>query len=159
MPSTVTYPSPVVPGPPPIHLEMPEGWIQVWAPDTLIAIRDDARGADHFLANLVVRFYQRLAPFGPDEIKAELEGHAQQRQDGELGPLKSQDVGGRQWLGADLAFVDEQAGTVAQAHWFTAQQQNDVIDIIQVTGSYAGSRRETDYAVIDRIVDSIRVNP
>lgn len=33
------------------------------------------------------------------------------------------------------------------------------MDVIQVTGSYAGARRETDYAIIDRIVDSIRVNP
>ena len=36
----ISYPSEVVPGPPPITLEMPEGWEQVWAPDTLIAIRD-----------------------------------------------------------------------------------------------------------------------
>lgn len=157
--TTITYPSPVVPGPPPIHLEMPEGWTQVWAPDTLIAIRDDEQGAEHFLANVVVRFYQRLAPFGADEITAELADYVKQREQGELGPLKTQDVGGREFLGADLAFIDPQAGTVAQVHWFTAQQQNDVLDVIQVTGSYAGSRRETDYATIDRIVDSIRVNP
>ena len=31
---------------------MPDGWIQVWAPDTLVALRDDAQGTDHFLANL-----------------------------------------------------------------------------------------------------------
>lgn len=157
--TTITYPSPVVPGPPPIHLEMPEGWTQVWAPDTLIAIRDDEQGASHFLANLVVRFYQRLEPFGADEITAELADYVKQREQGELGPLKTQEVGGREFLGADLAFVDPQAGTVAQVHWFTAQKQNDVLDIIQVTGSYAGSRRETDYATIDRIVDSIRINP
>ena len=159
MSSTITYPSPVVPGPPRVHLEMPEGWIQVWAPDTLIAIRDDAQGEDHFLANLVLHFYQRVAPFGADEITAELSEQAQQRDQGELGPLKSQDVGGRQWLGADLAFVDARAGAIGQVHWFTAQQQNDVIDVLQVTASYAGARRETDYATIDRIVDSIRVNP
>ena len=57
------------------------------------------------------------------------------------------------------AFVDAEAGTVGQVHWFTAQRQNDVFDVIQVTGSYAGARRETDYATIDRIVDSIRINP
>ncbi|MGO1166036.1 MAG: hypothetical protein ACTHXO_13295 [Actinomycetaceae bacterium] len=159
MSSTITYPSPVVPGPPPIHLEMPEGWIQVWAPDTLIAIRDDARDADHFLANVVVRFYQRVAPFGADEITAELAQQAEQRTQGELGPLKSQDVNGREWVGADLAFVDPQAGTIAQVHWFTAQQQNDVFDVVQVTGSHAGARRESDYAIIDQIVDSIRINP
>ena len=61
--------------------------------------------------------------------------------------------------GADVAFVDAEAGTVGQVHWFTAQRQNDVFDVIQVTGSYAGARRETDYATIDRIVDSIRINP
>ena len=61
MTSTVTYPSALVPGPPQIHLEVPDGWTQVWAPDTLVAVRDGARGADHFLANLVVRHHQRVA--------------------------------------------------------------------------------------------------
>lgn len=155
----ITYPSDVVPGPPPIELEMPEGWTQVWAPDTLIAIREGGDQADHFLANAVVRFYQRLAPFGPDEIHAELGEYVAQRRDGELGVLKHQSVDGREFVGADVAFIDDTAGTVGQVHWFTAQRQNDVMDVIQVTGSYAGARRETDYAIIDRIVDSIRVNP
>ena len=155
----ISYPSEVVPGPPPVSLDMPEGWTQVWAPDTLIAIRDDAQGADHFLANVVVRFYQRLAPFGPNEIQAELTQYAQQRRDGQVGALKQLSVGGREWLGADLAFVDDQAGTVGQVHWFTAQRHNDVFDVVQGTGSDAGSRREQDYATIDAIVDSVRVNP
>ncbi|HCE60807.1 hypothetical protein N5P18_06865 [Janibacter terrae] len=159
MTTTVTYPSEVVPGPPPIRLEMPDGWTHVWAPETLIAIRDDAQGVDHFLANVVVRYYQRMAPFGGEEIHAELQEYVDARRDGELSPLRSQTVGDREWLGAELAFVDDQAGTVGQAHWFTAQQTHDVLDVIQVTGSYAGSRRETDYAIIDRVVDSIRVNP
>ncbi len=155
----ISYPSEVVPGPPPITLEMPEGWEQVWAPDTLIAIRDRDEGVTHFLANVVVRFYQRLAPFGPEEIHAELKQYAQQRQEGTVGQLKHQEVDGREFVGADVAFVDAEAGTVGQVHWFTAQRQNDVFDVIQVTGSYAGARRETDYATIDRIVDSIRINP
>ena len=157
--TTITYPSDVVPGPPPVTLEMPEGWVQVWTPETLVSIRDGAEGGEHFLANVIVRFYQRLAPFGPDEIHAELGEYVAQRREGKLGVLKHQDVGGREFVGADLAFVDDAAGTVGQVHWFTAQQQNDVLDVIQVTGSYAGSRQETDYPTIDRIVDSIRINP
>lgn len=157
--TTVSYPSDVVPGPPPITLDMPEGWTQVWAPETLIAIRDDAEGVDHFLANVVVRFYQRLGSFGSEEIHAELSEYVAQRRDGELGPLKQQAVNGREWLGSDVAFVDDQAGTIGQVHWFTGQRRNDVMDVIQVTGSYAGSRREQDYATIDAIVDTIRVNP
>lgn len=157
--TTIGYPSEVVPGPPRIQLEMPEGWIQVWAPETLIAIRDDAGGSDHFIANVVVRHFQRMAPFGPDEVHGELGEYVGQRDRGELGPLKSQTIGDREWVGADVAFVDAEAGTVAQVHWFTAQALGDVIDVIQVTGSYGGSRRDPDYGVIDRIVDSIRINP
>ena len=37
---TVTYPSDVVPGPPRIALEIPEGWEQVWTPETLVAVRE-----------------------------------------------------------------------------------------------------------------------
>lgn len=156
---TVTYPSPVVPGPPRIHLEMPDGWIQVWAPDTLVALRDDAQGTDHFLANLVVRHYQRMAPFGADEITAELGEYAGQRQRGTLGALRSRELDGRDAVGAEVSFVDPQAGTVAQTHWFSTRQRRDVLDVVQVTGSFAGSRREADGAVVDRIIDSIRLDP
>lgn len=156
--TTVGYPSEVVPGPPPVTLDMPDGWTQVWVPETLIAIRDDAPGG-HFLANVVVRFHQRLGDFGPEEVRAELSGHAAQRRDGELGPLEQRDVDGREWVGADLAFVDDEAGSVGQVHWFSARSRDDVTDVIQVTGSYARSRRDTDYATIDAIIDTIRVHP
>lgn len=156
---TVTYPSLVVPGPPRVDLEMPEGWIQVWAPDTLVAIRDDAQGTDHFLANLVVRHYQRLAPFGPDEITAELGEYAGQRQQGRLGGLDTREVAGRDFVGAEVSFVDPQAGTVVQTHWFSTRQRQDVLDVVQVTGSFAGSRREADHATLERILESIRLDP
>lgn len=159
MTSTVTYPSALVPGPPPIHLEMPEGWIQVWVPETLIAIRDGARGADHFLANVVVRHHQRVAPFGRDQVRAELAGQASHRQQGEVGAVRLREMGGREWIGADLTFVDPQAGTVAQTHWFATEQQEQVVDVVQVTGSRAASRRSVDDVTIDQIVESIRVRP
>lgn len=156
---TVTYPSPVVPGPPRIHLEMPEGWIQVWAPDTLVAIRDDAQGTDHFLANLVVRHYQRPAPFGPDEITTELGEYAHQRDQGGVGGLRRREVAGCEFVGAEVSFVDMRVGTVAQTHWFSTRQHEDVVDVVQVTGSFAGSRREADDATLERILESMRLVP
>lgn len=156
---TVTYPSPVVPGPPRINLEVPEGWIQVWAPDTLVAVRDDAHGTDHFLANLTVRHYQRLAPFGPEEITAELGEYAGQREQGRVGGLRHREVAGRELVGTEVSFVDLQAGTVVQTHWFATRQRQEVLDVVQVTGSFAGSRREVDDATIERIVESIRLDP
>ncbi|WP_338749385.1 hypothetical protein [Janibacter alittae] len=154
---TVTYPSPVVPGPPRIHLEMPEGWIQVWAPDTLIAIRDGAPAADHFLANLVVRHYQRPAPFGTDEISSELEGYAHQRDRGRVGGARRREVAGEDLVGAEVSFVDGQIGAVVQTHWFSTRQREEVVDVVQVTGSFAGSRRERDDATLERIVESMRL--
>lgn len=157
MTSSVTYPSELVPGPPPIHLEVPESWTQIWAPESLVAVRDGARGADHFLANLVVRHHQRATPFGPDEIGAELAEQARQRPQGDLGPLRSRTVDGREWTGAELTFVDPQAGRVTQAQWFSVDQGHGVAEVVQVTGSWADSRRGTDAATIDQIVESIRI--
>lgn len=159
MTTTVAYPSDLVPGPPRIHLSVPEGWVQVWAPETLIAVRDGARGADHFLANLVVRHQQRVGPHGRDEIGAELTEQARQRPQGELGPVRSRTAADREWVGAELTFVDPQAGRVTQAHWFSVEQRRDTVEVIQVTGSCADSRRDTDGVAIDQIVESIRVNP
>lgn len=159
MTTTATYPSAMVPGPPPVHLEMPEGWIQVWVPQTLLAIRDGARGADHFLASVVVRHHQRSAPFGREEILGELTEQASQRQHGEVGPPRSQVVGGREWVAAELTFVDPQAGGVAQTHWFTTEQQDHFVEVVQVTASRASSRRDVDDSTIDDIINSIRVRP
>lgn len=156
---TVTYPSAVVPGPPRITLEVPAGWIQVWVPDTLIAVRDDVQGTDHFLANLVVRHLQRPAPFGPEEVLAELGDHAGQREQGRVGGLRRRQVGGRELVGAEVSFVDAQVGTVAQMHWFDIAEGGDVLGVVQVTGSFAGSRRETDGATIGRVVESMRMDP
>lgn len=156
--STVTYPSPVVPGPPPIRLEVPQAWSQVWVPDTLIAVRDDARGAHHFLANLVVRHSQRPGPVGGDEVTAELMDFVRQRPQGRLGPLRTREVDGRELVGADLTFTDPQAGAVAQVHWFWAQPHGEVSEVVQVIGSCAVSRREDDAPTIDRVVDSVRIS-
>lgn len=155
---TVTYPSAVVPGPPRIELTIPEGWEQVWTPETLVAVRE-AGATDHFAPNVVLRFFQRIGTFGGDEILAEMTAYAKSKTDGEVGPLKTQTIGDREWLGVDVAFVDDAVGTVAQTHWFTAQQQNDVVDVLQATGSFQAGRAETDYPVIDALIDSIRVNP
>ncbi|UUZ44832.1 hypothetical protein LP422_21575 [Janibacter limosus] len=78
---------------------------------------------------------------------------------GRSGSSSTGEVGGREFVGADLAFVDGEAGTVGQVHWFTAQKSNDVLDVVQITGSYAGARKETDYGTIDGVVDSLRINP
>lgn len=153
--STVSYPSPVVPGPPRLALQIPEGWEQVWAPDTLIAVRDTADG--HFRANVVVRFYQRLAPFGPEQVEAELGQYAASHTDGSLGALRDQTIDGRQWVGAELTYTEQPVGEVGQAHWFTAAAQNDVMDVIQVTGSWSGDRREADFPLVDAVIDSVRV--
>lgn len=159
MTSTVTYPSELVPGPPHVHLDVPEGWTQVWAPETLVAVREEVRVADHFLANLAVRHQQRVAPFGPEQIEAELTEQARQRRDGDIGPVRSREIEGREWIGAELTFVDPQAGKVTQAHWFAVTQGQQVVEVVQVTGSCADSRRASDGVTIDRIVESIRVKP
>lgn len=153
----VTYPSSMVPGPPQVRVEVPDGWIQVWAPATLLAVREDAAAPDHFLANVIVRHHQRLAPFGDGEVLAELDGHAAQRAQGVVGPLRRRAVEGRTLVGAEVGFVDPQAGSVVQLHWFDLSPHGDVVDVLQLTGSFAGSRRQADESVIDAIVDSVRV--
>lgn len=158
MSTTISYPSALVPEPPPVRLQMPAGWSQVWVPDTLIAIRDDV-DTGHFLANVVVRCFHRVHPFGPEEIRTELDGYARQRTSGELGPSTSRAVVDREFHGAEVTFADAEAGEIGQTHWFTVRAHHDLLAVIQLTGSYAADRRETDLATIDRIFESIRIDP
>ena len=154
---TVTYPSPMVPGPPSIDLAVPEGWLQVWVPDTLIAVRDDAQGTDHFLANLVVRHRQRPAPFGESEILAELGEYARSRQQGSVTALPARRLGDREAVGVEVSFVDPQVGPVVQVHWFLVDAGPHALEVLQVTGSTGGSRHEVDGAMIEEILGSMRV--
>ena len=153
----VTYPSRVVPGPPPLRMELPDGWEQVWVPETLVAIVEKDTGAGHFLANVTVRFFQRVGAFtGPDAVD-ELRGWLADKADPQFEGDKGVEVDGRMWHGAHLAFRDPNAGTIGQVHFFTTAAENDVVDVLHFTGSCGGDRAQEDMPTIRRILESIRL--
>ena len=118
----VTYPSPVVPGPPPLTIEMPDTWEQVWAPETLFAIREPERTDGSFLTNIVARHYHRGGDFGPEKAVADLKADAEAK-GGELGQTFETEIDGTTFFGAATSIVDENAGTIVQVHLFAAQPQ------------------------------------
>lgn len=154
--TTVRYPSPLVPGPPPISLEVPAGWEQVWAPETLVAAREEDDGEGRFLANVVVRHLQRSAPFGPDEVAAEL-GDYVRGKGGQLSPLREGHFDDRPWVGAELTFIGEEVGPVGQVHWFTGRDLEETVAVLQVTGTYDLTRRDEHLPVLEAVIGSIRV--
>ena len=154
----VTYPSPVVPGPPPLTIEMPDTWEQVWAPETLFAIREPERTDGAFLTNIVARHYHRGGDFGPEQAVADLKADAEAK-GGELGQTFETEIDGTTFFGAATSIVDENAGTIVQVHLFAAQPQGSVLAVIQLTGSCAGARAGTEVDLIRSIMKTLRINP
>ena len=154
----ITYPSPVVPGPPPLTIEAPDSWEQVWAPETLFAIREPERSDGSFLTNIVARHYHRGSEFGPEQAVEDLRANAESK-GGELGQTFETEIDGRTFFGASMSFVDDSAGTIAQVHLFAAQPQGSVLAVLQLTGSCAGSRADTEVDLIRSVMKTLRINP
>lgn len=154
----ITYPSPVVPGPPPLSIEMPDTWEQVWVPETLFAIREPERSDGSFLTNIVARHYHRGADFGPERAVEDLRVDAEAK-GGELGQTFETEIDGTTFFGAATSIVDEQAGTIVQVHLFAASPQGAVLAVLQITGSCAGARAGTEVELIRSVMKTLRINP
>lgn len=157
MSSTVSYPSEIVPRPPRLTMDLPAGWQQVWTPGTLLAVRAADDGSGRFLPNLAVTYRSTPAPYGPEDAYADLEVFVRTKADGELRPLRTKTIGDDTWVGADLAFVDPEAGTVGQLHLFLLRERGQVVDLLQVVGSYGAADPLEDHAEVAAAVETLRV--
>jgi hypothetical protein len=154
----VTYPSPIVPGPPPLTIEAPDEWEQVWAPETLFAIREPDTGQGTFLTNLVARYYHRGPQFGPEQAIEELRQNAVEKE-GEVGQEFETEIDGKAFFGAAVSFKDPNVGTIVQLHVFTANPRGEVLDVLQLTGSCGPQNAAADVDLLRNIMKTLRINP
>lgn len=157
MSTTVEYPSEIVPRPPRLTMDLPEDWQQVWAPETLIAVRKADDGSGRFLPNVAVTHRVVPAPYDGDRAYADLQAFVAGKDEGEVRPLRTKTIDGQEWVGTDVAFVEPEAGTVAQIHLFLLRQRGEVVDLLQVVGSFGAAELEQDQAVIGQALESVRV--
>lgn len=154
--TTVTYPSETFPGPPSVTMDIPEDWVPLHAGDAaLAACRTEREG--EFTPNVLVRLSAHPAEFDLQQLVDEMRQYALAKPEGAVGQPIEVELGGVSFVGCDVSWVDEQAGTLLQVHLFGAVPNGVGQDVVQLTGSVGGARAKEDYPVLQQIFGSVRV--
>lgn len=154
--TTLTYPSSEFPGPSTVHLDVPEGWHGVPAPGAALAAAAEDR-VDRFTPNVIVRMTSRPATTPLTEPLDELRAYAAQKPKGTVSEPFKTELSGVQFVGCDVSWVDDRAGTVVQAHLFGLVPRGEVAELVQLTGSVGGADATDDYPVVKDVMKSLRI--
>ena len=152
----LAFPSEEFPAQPAITMEIPDDWLPEHAAGTVMAARRSGQEGT-FAPNVVVRIERRPAEFEVVGALAELRAFAASRPQGTISEPFKAVIDGRLFVGSDLSWVDEQVGTVLQAHLFSGVPAGPFLQLVQVTGSVGGAQAREDYPTIKAIMKSLTV--
>ena len=155
--SNLAFPSEEFPAQPAITLQIPEDWEPVHASGAVMAARRAAYDGT-FVPNVVVRIERRPADFETPDALAELRAFAAERPQGTTSEPFLTELDGQSFVGCDLAWVDDEAGTVLQAHLFGGIRSGPSLQLVQVTGSVGGAQARADYPTVKAIMKSLTVD-
>jgi len=113
----LAFPSEEFPAQPAITLHIPDDWTPVHSPGAVMAARRAAENGT-FAPNVVVRIERRPADFEITDALTELKQFADERPEGTISEPFKAELDGQTFVGCDLSWVDDQVGTVLQAHLF-----------------------------------------
>lgn len=154
--TNLAFPSAEFPAQPAIALQIPPDWTPVHAPGAVMAARSAAEDGG-FVPNVVVRIERRPPDFEITDALAELKQYAAARAQGTTSEPYESELDGRAFVGCDLSWVDDQVGTVLQAHLFGAVPSGPFLQLVQVTGSVGGAQAGEDYPTVTTIMKSLTV--
>jgi hypothetical protein len=155
--STLTYPSDRFPAPPSVALDVPDDWEPVSVPGVALAARQSGEH-EQFTANVIVRLGTRPAMDQPADALMELAGSMQGRADATVGEPETVEVGGVPFVRCEVSWTDGRGVAIRQMHLFTGLPREDgVQDFVHLTGSVGGPDADSDAAVVQKVLDSVRV--
>lgn len=152
----LAFPSADFPAQPALTLQLPDDWAPVHTSGAVMAAR---RAADEgaFAPNVVVRVERRSVDFELGDAIAELKAFAAEHPQGATSEPFTTELDGRVFVGCDVSWVDDQVGTVLQAHLFGGVPSGPYLQLVQVTGSVGGAQAREDYPAIKAIMKSLTV--
>ena len=157
--STLAYPSPDFPGLPSVALDVPEGWVPAYAPNTTLAARLPREAG--FAPNVVVSIEQAGPGASVEQSLQQIAAMASSRGGGTSEPYAAE-LGGRSFVGCDASWPDAELETVLQAnlfHFVTPEREGAAVYVVQITGAVGGPTAEQDYELIREVISSVRVAP
>ena len=164
MPSPVSYPSDLFPGPPSVQLVLPDGWAPVVVAGTVLAAgrppRDDEPPGPG--PTLDVRVETGGPALEVGAVLARLRGSAAQRPHGVVSEPFLAVLGDREFVGVDLSWVLEDAGTVLEVHLLhvlPATLPGGPTRLVHLTGTCGGPRVREEYDVLREVLSTVTVTP
>ena len=136
--TTMTYPSPLVPAPPRVAIDVPDGWEQVPVAQTLLAVREVPGPDTDFAANVVVRQFQRPAEVTETVVLDELAAWAREQPHGRMEDPFELTLGDQTYAAAYVSFDDPAGEQVQLAQLLAGEVRGPLVTVVQTTASFAG---------------------
>jgi hypothetical protein len=155
--TTYSFPSSEFPGLTGVSLDALDGWSGLHAPGAVLALVKQVEPG-RFAPNITAMVTRHLPDFQVEVAVAEVDAEAVRLTDASVEPSFVTTIGAREYVGRNVAFRHAEAGTLVQVHLFTAVDNGPVRDVVHLTGTCSGERAEAEYAELQKIISSCRVD-
>ncbi len=152
----LTYPGPALPALPSLEFEIPEDWHVVAEPRALVAVVASVV-PPIFAANVVATVTRHASSYIFSAAVADFErGLSNLPEVRMLPPIEREGDVGESALRA-LAYVDPDAGTLAQVHLLGRVEIAEFADVVHVVGTCGGDRLDDDLSLIADVLRSFKM--
>jgi hypothetical protein len=152
----LAFPGPAAPSPPPVTVEVPEGWDT--GPGGFDLLRARGTGAAGEPVEVTVRSH--TGPVGyaaTDLVDALAEGVT--RPGTEVEPSFVVEIGGREWVARNISW-DEAGGPVVEVHLASLVDdaaEDEVSRLVVATGRVRGATLDADYDLLQSVLETLVV--
>lgn len=152
----LAFPGPAAPAPPPVTLEVPDGWDALPPGADLLRARGTGAAGDPL--EVAVRHHTGPAGFAAADLVAALEEHLD-RPGSEVEPPFAVEIGGREWVARHVSW-DEHGAPVVEVHLAAGVDPvgpDDVSPLVVATGRVRGANLAADYDVLQSVLETLVV--
>lgn len=158
--STLTYPSPSLPGPVSVSLEIPDGWQAEAAPDVAF-VAASPEETDGVHVNAVVSVRRIGAEIGVEQLAGLFAAEFQELDGCQVGDAELTRIGDHDAVVRTITLSDPTGAEPGSVHQLTAmcvaQVTEQVADAVTVTVTYPDGADQEQLDGYRRLVESLRV--
>ncbi|MFW5470343.1 hypothetical protein ACOCJ4_09890 [Knoellia sp. CPCC 206435] len=152
---TVGHPSAVSPAIPHLELELPDDWVAEPGGDALFLAHRSSGGDS---APRLTAYVHTSREVSTDHLLDVLAGEATAHDEGESDPAFEVDIADRTWTGLNVSWLED-GQPVYVVHLVTPMEAGAVTQHVRLTGRVAGPDSESDYELIQQVMETTLVTP
>ena len=153
----LAFPGPAAPAPPPVTLEVPDGWDAL--PPGADLLRARGTGAAGDPVEVVVRHHTGPAGYAATDLVDALDALDEhpERPGAEVEPPFVVEIGGREWVARHVSW-DEGSAPVVEVHLAAdvdPTPHDDLSRLVVATGRVRGASLAADYDVLQSVLETL----